>query len=142
VGNLDGKVAFITGAARGQGRSHALRLAEEDADIIGLDICQDMATVPYPLATEADLEENAAEVARLGRTMVTAVADVRDPEAIERVVKLSVGEFGGMDIVVANAGICPIGSDAPAVEPFLDVVDVNLTGVWNTVRATAPILIE
>jgi SDR family mycofactocin-dependent oxidoreductase len=142
MGDLDGKVAFITGVARGQGRSHAIRLAEEGADIIGLDICQDMETVPYPLATKADLEATRAEVERLGRRMVSAVGDVRDVAAIEQVVRAGVAELGGIDIVVANAGICPIGSDAPAYDAFLEVIDVNLTGVWNTVRAAAPILIE
>lgn len=142
MGVLDGKVAFITGVARGQGRSHAVRLAEAGADVIGVDLCRDMVTVPYPLASESDLQETAAAVAQRGRRMVATRADVRDPDALEQALKLGLGEFGRIDIVLANAGVCPIGSAMPDADTFLDVLDVNLTGVWNTVRLTAPVLIN
>jgi SDR family mycofactocin-dependent oxidoreductase len=143
MGLLDGKVAFITGIARGQGRSHAVRLAEEGADIVGVDICQDIPTLPYPLASRSDLDETVAQIEKLGRRIVATQADVRDAAALQAALDAGVAELGcGLDIVIANAGICPIGSDAPDAAQFKDVVDVNLTGVWNTVRAAAPILIE
>jgi SDR family mycofactocin-dependent oxidoreductase len=142
MGLLDGKIALITGAARGQGRSHALRLAEEGADIIAIDLCAEIDTVPYPLATEADLAETAKLVEELDRRIVTAVADVRDSTALRTAITDAVAALGGLDIVLANAGICPIGSTEPDDLQFRDVIDVNLTGVWNTVRAAAPILIE
>jgi len=143
MGRVQGKVAFITGAARGQGRSHALRLAEEGADIIAVDICEDVATVPYGGATEADLAETAKEVEALDRRIVARKADVRDLAALTAVAAEGVAEFGGIDIVCANAGI---GSFAPALdldeETWQNVVDINLTGVWKTVKATAPGMVE
>jgi SDR family mycofactocin-dependent oxidoreductase len=142
VGLLDGKVAFITGVARGQGRSHAIRLAEEGADIIGIDLCEDLRTVPYPLASEADLDETVESVQKLGRRIVATRVDVRDARALRDALGSGLSELGGLDIVIANAGICPIGSDAPDADQFKDVVDVNLTGVWNTVRAATPVLVE
>jgi len=143
MGRVQGKVAFITGAARGQGRSHAVRLAEEGADIIAVDICEDVATVPYGGATEADLAETAKEVEALDRRIVARKADVRDLAALTAVAAEGVAEFGGIDIVCANAGI---GSFAPALdldeETWQNVVDINLTGVWKTVKATAPGMVE
>lgn len=142
MGRLTGKVALITGAARGQGRSHAVRLAQEGADIIALDICESLATVPFPGATEDDLAETAKEVEALDRRVLTHKADVRDSGQLDRVVAEGLSEFGRLDIVVANAGI---GSFAPAWEltdeMWQETLDVNLTGVWRTVKATVPAMI-
>lgn len=143
MGRLTGKVALITGAARGQGRSHAIRLAQEGADIIALDICESLATVPFAGATEEDLAETAKEVESLDRRVLTHKADVRDSGQLDRVVAEGLSEFGHLDIVVANAGI---GSFAPAWEltdeMWQEVMDVNLTGVWRTVKATVPTMIS
>lgn len=136
---LAGKVAFISGAARGQGRSHALHLAREGADIIAIDICEDVDSVPYPLATQEDLGETVRAVEALDRRIVAAKADVRDLGQLEAAVRAGVDELGRLDIVVANAGICTI---APALEidPLMwqDMIDINLTGVWNTLKASVP----
>lgn len=142
AGRLEGKVALITGAARGQGRSHALRLAGEGADVIALDICRQIDTVAYPLATTADMAETAAGVEALDRRIVTAEVDVRDAEATAAAVAGGVDELGGLDIVLANAGVGMIGPDVPPATAFREVLDVNLVGVWNTVHAAAPIMIE
>ncbi|WP_028936401.1 mycofactocin-coupled SDR family oxidoreductase [Pseudonocardia spinosispora] len=144
MGKLEGKVAFITGAARGQGRSHALRLAEEGADIIAIDLCQQIDTVPYPLASADDLAETVAQVEELDRRIVSRQADVRDVGALREAVTEGVAQLGGVDIVLANAGILGVTPDADADQDklFRDVVDVNLTGVWNTVSAAAPFMIE
>jgi SDR family mycofactocin-dependent oxidoreductase len=143
MGRVEGKVAFITGAARGQGRSHALRLAEEGADIIAVDACLDIATVPYPGATDADLAETVRQVEALDRRIVAQQADVRDLAALQRAVDEGLSQFGHIDVVCANAGIL---SFAPALElteeVWQDVVDVNLTGVWKTVKAAAPAMVE
>jgi SDR family mycofactocin-dependent oxidoreductase len=143
VGRVEGKVAFITGAARGQGRSHAIRLAQEGADIVALDICTDVGTVPYPGASEADLQETVKAVEALDRRIVAQQADVRDLAAVQRVVDEGLSQFGRIDIVCANAGI---GSFAPALdlteEQWDQVVDINLTGVWKTVKAAAPAMVE
>jgi SDR family mycofactocin-dependent oxidoreductase len=144
MGKLTGKVAFITGAARGQGRSHAVRLAEEGADIIAVDLCRQIDSVPYPLATPEDLAETVARVEALDRRAVSAQADVRDPAALRAALAEGTGQLGGLDIVLANAGILGVTPDPDADQDLLfrDVVDVNLTGVWNTLNATAPVLIE
>jgi SDR family mycofactocin-dependent oxidoreductase len=143
MGTLDGKVALVTGAARGQGRSHAVRLAEEGADIIAIDVCTPIETVTYRGASEADLAETAAEVEKLDRRIVTRKADVRDLSALQSAVAGGLEEFGRLDIVVANAGIF---SSAPVheltEEQWDTMIDINLTGVWKTVRATVPVLIE
>ncbi|GCE42105.1 mycofactocin-coupled SDR family oxidoreductase [Rhodococcus sp. USK10] len=134
-GTLEGKVAFITGAARGQGRSHAIRLAEEGADIIAVDICRSIETVPYSLATEDDLAETVALVEKLDRRIVARTADVRDKKALSAALEAGATELGGVDIVVANAGIAPQQAherDRDAV--FADVIGVNLVGVFNTVE--------
>jgi NAD(P)-dependent dehydrogenase (short-subunit alcohol dehydrogenase family) len=144
MGKLEGKVAFITGAARGQGRSHAIRLAQEGADIIAIDTCRQIESVAYPLATPADLAETVSEVEALDRRIVSAQADVRDGAALRAAVAEGVSQLGRLDIVVANAGILGMGGESCADDDtlFRDVVDVNLTGVYNTVRAAAPIMLE
>lgn len=138
---LEGKVALITGAARGQGRSHAVRFAQEGADIVGFDLCDQIDSVPYGMSTPDDLAETVALVEAQDRRMVGVVGDVRDTEALDGAVATAVSEFGGLDIVVANAGIFTFAS-AGSVDPqaWKDVLDVNLTGVWNTVVAAIPAL--
>jgi (+)-trans-carveol dehydrogenase len=139
---LEGKVALITGAARGQGRSHAVRLAAEGADIIAIDICAQIESVPYPLARPADLEQTAAEVRALGGRIVAAHADVRSQAELRAAVDAAVGQLGRLDIVCANAGI---HSSAPAHEmpeqAWQDLIDVNLTGVWLTCKVAVPHII-
>lgn len=142
MGNLEGKVAFITGAARGQGRAHAVRLAADGADIIALDICRDIDSIDYPQATPDDLAETVKLVEDHGRRIVARQADVRDADAVERVVAEGVGEFGRLDIVIANAGVVRLSGDADARQTFRDIIDVNLIGAWNTVQAATPVLIE
>ncbi|MDV3209631.1 MAG: SDR family NAD(P)-dependent oxidoreductase, partial [Rhodococcus ruber] len=135
AGRVEGKVAFITGAARGQGRSHALRLAEEGADIIAVDICENIDTVTpyYPLATEDELKETVRLVEALDRRIVAHRADVRDRAALQRAFDDGVAHLGGVDIVVANAGIATYGrSWELTAEQWQAVIDVNLTGVYNT----------
>ena len=142
MGRVEGKVAFITGAARGQGRSHAIRLAEEGADIIAVDICRDYGTVPYPMATEADLAQTVKAVEALDRRIVATRADVRDAAALKTAVDDGVAQLGRLDIVCANAGICTIQTwddVTPAV--WQDTLDTNLTGTWNTMVVSVPHLI-
>jgi SDR family mycofactocin-dependent oxidoreductase len=147
LGRVEGKVALITGAARGQGRAHAVRLAEEGADIIALDICRDVETIPYAGATEDDLSHTVKLVEATGRSILPAVTDVRDLPALEAAVRQAVDTFGGIDIVIANAGIASFGAtDTSAMEldeqAWQTMLDVNLTGVWKTVKAAAPAVIE
>ena len=143
MGTLHGKVALVTGAARGQGRSHAVRLAEEGADIIALDICRPVETVSYRGASSEDLQQTAALVERLDRRIITAEVDVRDLSAQQACVAEGLGALGRLDIVVANAGIF---TSAPvhelSEEQWDTMIEVNLTGVWKTVKATVPVLIE
>ncbi|MCK9903064.1 mycofactocin-coupled SDR family oxidoreductase [Frankia sp. Cpl3] len=139
--NLGGKVAFITGVARGQGRSHAVRLAREGADIIGVDICADINSAGYPLATTEDLKETVRQVEALGRGIHATVADVRDPDALQAALGAGVAALGPVDIVIANAGIAPFSPEGIGGE-WKDVVDVNLTGTYNTVQAAVPGMIE
>ena len=142
AGRVAGKVAFITGAARGQGRSHAIRLAEEGADIIAVDICEDYATVGYGMATEADLAETVKAVEALDRRIFARKADVRDAQALKAVLDAGVAELGKLDIVSANAGICTVQTwDEVTPAVWQDTLDTNLTGVWNTMVAAAPHLI-
>ncbi len=140
VGRVAGKVAFITGAARGQGREHAIRLAEEGADIIAVDVCGDIEGVPYPGATEADLDETAALVEKLDRRILTAQADVRDVEGLRAALQRGVDELGRPDVVVANAGIS--GAPAPAAlieeSAWQTMLDINITGVWHTAKVAVP----
>lgn len=143
TGKLEGKVAFITGAARSQGRSHALRLAQEGADIIAVDLCGPVDTIEmYPGATEEDLTETVQQVEALDRRIVATKADVRDSAALKKAVDDGVAELGRLDIVLGNAGVFEI---APALditdEAWQNMIGVNLTGVWNTCRAALPHLI-
>jgi len=143
MGKLEGKVAFITGAARGQGRSHAIRLAEEGADIIAIDLLEQVSTIDYPMSTQADLDETVAAVEALDRRIVASKADVRDIEALTAAYRAGVAELGPVDIVLANAGIAQLGSAEPdPVVSFNDVIDINLRGVWNTVWPVAQDMIE
>jgi SDR family mycofactocin-dependent oxidoreductase len=142
LGRLDGKVAFITGAARGQGRSHAVRLAQEGADIIAVDIATQVETVPYPTATAEDLQETVRQVEALDRRIIAAEADVRDLAALTRVVDQGVAELGRLDIVLANAGIStPAPTLEMSEETWDTMIDINLTGVWKTVKASVPHII-
>ncbi|MGI5330273.1 mycofactocin-coupled SDR family oxidoreductase [Actinomadura nitritigenes] len=142
MGKLDGKVAFITGAARGQGRSHAAALAREGADIIAVDTTAKVGSVPYPLATADDLSETVRLVEATGRRILARDADVRDSEALARAVEEGVAEFGRLDIVLANAGI---STPAPTLEmsdgTWQDMIDINLTGVWKSLKASVPHII-
>jgi SDR family mycofactocin-dependent oxidoreductase len=141
-GRVAGKVAFITGAARGQGRSHAIRLAEEGADIIAVDICEDYASVGYGMATEADLAETVKAVEALDRRIFARKADVRDAAALKATLDAGVAELGKLDIVSANAGICTVQAwDEVTPAIWQDTLDTNLTGVWNTMVAATPHLI-
>jgi SDR family mycofactocin-dependent oxidoreductase len=144
MGVLEGKVAFITGAARGQGRSHAVRLAEEGADIIAVDICDQMPSVAYAMGTDDDMAETTAMVEALDRRIVARKADVRDYKTLVAVVAEGVAELGPVDIILANAGIAPMGGGSENDPEMLwrDVIDVNLTGVWNSVRAALPSMVE
>ncbi|KXF51709.1 3-ketoacyl-ACP reductase [Rhodococcus sp. SC4] len=137
MNRVAGKVVLITGAARGQGRSHAVHLADEGADIIAFDLCEDIASNEYPLATEADLEETGRLVEKAGRRVVTAKVDVRDRAALQRELDAAVATLGRLDVVVANAGIAPLGSDVP-VEGFVDAFDVDFVGVINTIHSALP----
>jgi SDR family mycofactocin-dependent oxidoreductase len=142
AGSLTGKVAFITGAARGQGRAHALRLARDGADIIAVDVCEEIGAVPYPLATEEDLAETARLVEGAGRRVVSRTADVRDLTALEAAVAAGVAELGRLDFIVANAGIgipeAGVQAWEMSEERWDTIIDVNLGGVWRTVRAGVP----
>ena len=135
MGRVDGKVALISGAARGQGRSHAQLLAAEGADIIAVDICEDIETNEYPLARPEDLDETARLVEKEGRRVHAEIADVRDRAALSAAIDRGVAEFGKLDIVVANAGICPLTAGLPP-QAFVDAVDVDLVGVMNLVHAS------
>ncbi|QPE04792.1 mycofactocin-coupled SDR family oxidoreductase [Microbacterium schleiferi] len=141
MGVLEGKVAFITGAARGQGRSHAVRLAQEGADIIAVDIAAQIDSVPYPMATPEDLAETVKQVEALDRRIHAVQADVRDREALQAAFDGGVALLGGVDIVLANAGIAPL-SMHPTRQEWFDVVDVNLTGVYQTVEVSKQALID
>lgn len=141
MGRVEGKVAFVTGAARGQGRSHAVHLAEEGADIIAVDICQDIASNEYPLARPEDLDETARLVEKYNRRVVPIQADVRDRKELAAALADGIAQLGGLDIVVANAGICPLGEHTTP-EAFVDAVDVDLIGVLNAVHVALPHLSE
>ncbi|HEX3589007.1 MAG TPA: mycofactocin-coupled SDR family oxidoreductase [Pseudonocardiaceae bacterium] len=143
TGRVAGKVAFVSGAARGQGRSHAVRLAQEGADIIAVDLCAQIDTVPYAMATREDLAQTVKEVEALDRRIVATEADVRDFAAVQAAVDEGVAQLGRLDIVAANAGIFSFGSLADLEEkPWHDMIDVNLTGVWHAVKAAIPHLAD
>lgn len=143
MGKLDGRVAFITGAARGQGRSHAVRLAEEGADIVGIDICATLDGVPYAMSTPADLDETVTLVEKAGRRMLARRADVRDLEAVRAAFEAGVAEFGHIDTVLANAGIILTNPDeADPAAMFRIGIDVMLVGVWNTLHVAVPHLVS
>ncbi|MGV0643399.1 mycofactocin-coupled SDR family oxidoreductase [Mycolicibacterium sp. XJ2546] len=139
MGGLDGKVAFITGAARGQGRAEAVRLASEGADIIAVDICAQIASVPYPLATPDDLAATVKLVEDTGARIVARQADVRNQGALASALQAGIDELGRLDIVIANAGIAPMQAGA---DGWRDVIDVNLTGVHHTVEVAIPTLVQ
>jgi SDR family mycofactocin-dependent oxidoreductase len=141
MGRVQGKVAFITGAARGQGRSHAIRLAEEGADIIAVDICKDFETVGYPMATPDDLRETARLVEKLDRRIVTAEADVRDRSQLTAALERGISELGKVDVVVAQAGIAAMKGQPP-LQAWTDSVDTILLGTINAIQASLPHLSE
>jgi SDR family mycofactocin-dependent oxidoreductase len=142
TGKLEGKVAFITGAARGQGRAHAIAMAREGADIIAVDICRDIPSNPYPLATPDDLSETERSVKELGRQVIARIADVRERHELREAVEAGLADFGKIDIVVANAGILPMAMGKPDPMQFVDASDVDLVGVMNTVAVAVPHLSE
>jgi SDR family mycofactocin-dependent oxidoreductase len=144
AGRLEGKVALVSGAARGQGRSHAVRLAEEGADVIAFDVCRQLDSVPYPMAAPEDLAETVKLVEDLDRRIVAREADVRDTAAVQAVVDEGVREFGRLDVVCANAGIVSFAENSWTMtdEQWDEMLGVNLTGVWKTVRAAVPAMIE
>ena len=142
-GRVEGKVAFVTGAARGQGRSHAVRLAQEGADIIAVDLAGQVASVPYPMATPEDLDQTVKEVEALDRRIVARQADVRDYAALKSALDEGVAQLGRLDIVCSNAGIASFGSaDELDETTWRDMIDINLTGMWHACKAAIPHLVE
>ena len=143
MGLLDGQVAFITGAARGQGRSHALTLAREGADVVLADVCAPIGTVPYPASTLDELKDTVAQVEALGRRAIAEQVDVRDQVGLDALVARGIAELGRIDILVANAGVWSKGRFWELTdEQWNDNVDINLTGVWRSAKAVAPHMIE
>jgi SDR family mycofactocin-dependent oxidoreductase len=139
TGRVAGKVAFITGAARGQGRSHAIRLAQEGADIIAVDLVCQVDSVPYPMSTPDDLAQTVKEVEALDRRIVATAADVRDYGALKQALDNGVAELGRLDIVSANAGIFSFGTlEELPEQTWQDVIDTNLTGVWHAAKVAIP----
>jgi SDR family mycofactocin-dependent oxidoreductase len=142
-GRVAGKRVLVTGAARGMGRSHAVRLAEEGADLILIDICASLPELEYPLAAREDLDETAALVEKHGRRAITKVVDIRDAEALAAAVSDGVNELGGLDAAVANAGVLTVATwESTTSEHWRTVVDVNLIGTWNTCAAALPHLVD
>jgi SDR family mycofactocin-dependent oxidoreductase len=140
MGRLDGKVVFITGVARGQGRSHAIRFAEEGADIIGIDVVEPIAGSTSPPATQAEMDETVAAVEALDRRIIATKADVRSLAQLKKAVDDGVAQLGRLDIVIANAGVSTFMGPAESLseEAFVDMVDINLTGVWRSCAAAIP----
>jgi SDR family mycofactocin-dependent oxidoreductase len=142
-GRVAGKVALVTGAARGQGRADALRLAEEGANVIVVDVCAPLPSVAYDSATPEDLQETVRQVEKTGRGVISGIVDVRDLDALRAIVDGAVEQLGRLDVVVANAGICvPKAWDATTPTIFDDTISTNVTGVWNTVMVGAPHLVR
>jgi SDR family mycofactocin-dependent oxidoreductase len=141
MGSLDGRVAFITGAARGMGRAHAVKLAGDGADIIALDICAGFDFTNYPGATVEDLNETVKLVEGHGRRILARQTDVRDAEAVDAVVAEGLREFGRLDIVIANAGVIRVNDSDERRRDFREIIEVNLIGAWNTVDAAIPALV-
>jgi SDR family mycofactocin-dependent oxidoreductase len=140
---FEGKVAFITGAARGQGRAHAVRFAEEGADIIAFDLCDQIPSIDYPMATPEDLDETVNLVEKTGRRIVAERGDVRDLDRLKVAVANGVAELGRLDFVLANAGILPaMGARRGEVAAFVDAIDVMLNGVYYTIEAALPAMLE
>lgn len=137
MGRVEGKVAFVTGAARGQGRSHAIRLAEEGADIIAVDLCADIASIGYPLATAEDLDETARYVEKTGRRMIAVKADVRELAQLKSALDRGIAEFGKLDIVVAQAGVAGMKGE-PQIDAWCDVINTNLVGTINAIQVSLP----
>jgi len=135
---LAGRVAFITGVARGQGRAHAVRLARDGADIIGVDICADVASMDYPNASPEDLAETVELVEKQGRRIVARQADIRDYAALEAAFGEGLAEFGRVDIIVANAGIVRLSPEADPLREWHDIIDTNLSGAFHTIRVALP----
>ena len=143
MGRVEGKVAFITGAARGQGRSHAVKLAHEGANIIAVDICAPVESAPYAMASAEDLQETVRLVEAAGGKIVSRIADVRDLAALSAAVDEGVEQFGRLDIILGNAGVCTYGKLATmSEEQFDEMIEIDLTGVWKTVRAGAQAMID
>ena len=144
MSKLEGKVAFITGAARGQGRSHAVRLAEEGADIVAVDICRPIETVPYDLGTEEELAETVALVEKTGRRAIAARADIRSSDELDQAVAEAKEAFGKIDILVSNAGIWSLSHESWNLDEgtWETMIDINLTGQWKTTKAVVPTMIE
>lgn len=143
MGDFDGKVVYITGIARGQGRSHAIRFAEEGAAVIGLDVCQAVTATGYPPATAEDLEETVRLVKAAGGNILARQADTRDLVAQQQLVADGVAQFGRLDHVIANAGVLTWGGVTELRESqFTDVIDINVNGTWKTLKATIPAMIE
>jgi SDR family mycofactocin-dependent oxidoreductase len=141
MGRVEGKVAFVTGAARGQGRCHAVRLAEEGAHVIAIDICHDLDTIGYPLARPEDLDETARLIEKTGQGVVTAQADVRDAGQLDAALHNGLAEFGQLDIVVAQAGVAGMLGE-PAVQAWCDVINTNLVGTINAIQVALPHLTD
>ncbi len=142
-GRVAGKVALVTGAARGQGRADAVRLAEEGADVIVVDVCAPLPSVPYDSATPEDLAETVRQAEKTGRRVVSGIVDIRDFDDLRVIVDDAVGQLGRLDIIVANAGICvPKAWDQVTQQIFQDTISTNITGTWNTVMAGAPHLVK
>ncbi|WP_326545972.1 mycofactocin-coupled SDR family oxidoreductase [Mycolicibacterium sp. ND9-15] len=135
MGRVQGKVAFVTGAARGQGRSHAVRLAEEGADIIAVDLCENIDTIGYPMATSEDLEETAAFIEKTGQRVVTAKADVREASQLRAALEDGIAQLGGLDIVVAQAGVAGMKGQPP-LQAWIDVINTNLIGTINAIQVS------
>jgi (+)-trans-carveol dehydrogenase len=144
MSKLEGKVAFVTGAARGQGRSHSVRLAEDGADIVAVDICADIETVPYPMGTAEELAETKELVEKAGRRCVTAVADIRSSAQLDDAVAAAKEAFGQIDILVSNGGIWSQSTESWTLDEdtWQTMIDINLSGQWKTAKAVVPTMIE